>query len=229
MCTLDDFPVELLALAYEFDRYFPGLLDDARVREDLEAVLPARVAAGRDGLDGARDVRPFEDFLDGLLKGVREDLEEADTLEEAGDAIERATDALYHWLRRYDCVAPEETSVRILMSYVESAVLSWDEATSSWRLPGGQRQDGEGLQEAALRIIAAAGLDLDEGCLREVVSQGYAYDDGALRRIVYMQADCSDQPSLPLRCRACPWESLPREEIDGILRGWRPEMVAVAA
>jgi len=228
MTFLDDFALELLTLAYEFDRYFPGLLEDQTMSYTLEHVLPARIAAAREGLEGIEDLEPFKEFLQGQVAEARDLLADSDDLEEATDAFVQASDALYHWLRRYDCVAPEQTALSILLCYVESVLMVQGEGDGAWCLPHGICQDGEGVEEAAVRIIAeVTNLDLDESALGEIVAQSYVYD-GTLQHLIYLQADCSRQPALPSRCHVADWEKLPLPELERLLAGWRASTNEVA-
>src|ERR1035438_7479673 len=215
MTFLDDFSLELLTLAYEFDRYFPGLLEEQTMSYTLERVLPARIAAAREGLEGVEDLGPFKEFLEGQAASARALLSGADDLEEAVDAFVQASDALYHWLRRYDCVAPEQMALSILLCYVESVLMIQEELPDgAWCLPHGICQDGENVEEAAVRIIGeTTNLDLDESALGQIVAQSYIYD-GTLQHLIYLQADCSKQPALPSRCHVADWEKLPPLELE---------------
>jgi hypothetical protein len=218
---LDNFSTELLALAYEFDRFFPGLLDDFSLKQTLESVLPARIQAAQNAHLEGSVASEFSSFLEKQSKKTREHLTKSDSLLEAASVFSATSDALYFWLRQHSLVDPENISLRLLISWAESAVVCHDGVSGPWVLPHGLCLNGESVEEAALRIISEqATMDLSEDNLGGVLAQGYTYDKG-LQRVLYLQVDCSREPVLPARCRALSWEDVPQRELEDLFNWWQ--------
>jgi ADP-ribose pyrophosphatase YjhB (NUDIX family) len=219
IALIDGFAFELLVLAYEFDYYFPSLLTHPELLQTLEVTLPARAAAARVGLAQGTAGAPLQQFLEEQLQRLRASLEGALDISEVTEAFVSACDALYHWLRRYDCIDAEcvDVSVIVFRGRAERELLVVLRG-EHWGLPSGPQQAGESLHEAALHATEEeTGVLLDEEDVYGVVAQSYDFDEQrcGLYLNVYLLVECPGQarphPRSPARTQqACftSWEQL---------------------
>lgn len=195
LTALDSFALDLLALVYEYDHYFPGLLDDPVVAELLNVRLPARVAAARAGLCAGAGASSLETFCVEQIQRTRVELRAAIDDEEASAALNEAGDMLYHWLRRHDCVAAESVSVAVLVRRGDEVLLT-QRADGQWDAITGYQRPGESIEEAASREAGACGLNLTE--VSGILASSYDYlgDNERLCLTVFLLADSAqDLPS----------------------------------
>ena len=199
LTLIDRYAFELLVLAYEFDHFFPGLLEHPELRQALEVTLPARVLAAQEGLADGTAGAPLDEFIDEQLAGTRTILEGAIDISEVTEAFILADDALYLWLRRYDCIDAERVRVAVLACRNRELLVG--RANGRWGLPAAFQQPGENLELTALRALEEeVGLILPEECLREMVAKNYDYD-GGLCWTMFLLADCAPDITYAPRAR----------------------------
>jgi ADP-ribose pyrophosphatase YjhB (NUDIX family) len=207
IALIDGFAFELLVLAYEFDYYFPTLLEHPELRQALEVTLPARAAAARVGLAQGTAGTPLRSFVDDQLRRARTTLEGALDVSEATEVFVNASDALYHWLRRYDCIDAEHVRTHAVVIRAEEELLL-ARHQEQWGLPSGPQRAGETLYEACLHALEEeAGVVLGEEDILGVCAQSYDYDEGSDRLYlsVYVRLRCAEAttaaPRSPARCQ----------------------------
>lgn len=213
---LDAFAFEMLVLAYEFEHYFPGLLDHPLLKETLEVVLPARIEAATDALSNGTGGAPLAGFLRQQVDSSREELDGALTVDEAVTVFADASDALYRWLRRYDCIEAERVLTAVVACRGGEVLLA--RQGGAWGLIQAAKEIGEDFEDASCRALAEhSGITVSgiEGVLAR--SYDYLPDSGALCLTLYMQVSCIEgaEPDCSRNgyedLRFVPWTQLPDE------------------
>jgi ADP-ribose pyrophosphatase YjhB (NUDIX family) len=191
--TLDQFAVDVLALVYEYDHYFPGLMDHPAITEMLEQRLPSRIAAARAALSKKTAYLPLEGFCNTQLRNLRMELLDVIDIEDAAVLICDMVDVFYYWLRQQDAIAAEQVCVAVLLRQDGKIALHHAQEGAHrghWSTFVQVNEFGESLQQAALRHLREVGVVTNE--ISESVAQSYDYfaDTDELLLTVFMFVEC---------------------------------------